>query len=186
MALENSMVHILYLASRIYYIFAPHCTHQNEHSLNITHLSDLALSVLHKRCCSSKICWEDPAFGGARVIWKRVHYQVKYVTWLLLLLRQEYKVPLHSFKKAPRCLASSSFESLGFDVLPKPSSIASKTHESVSGKSRPRDNGIIAGGPYVSNTEPNRPVSSRNTVRYVVSVARRLVSYQCKKNAAYC
>ena len=47
----------------------------------------------------------------------------------------------------------------------------------MSGKSRPRDNGIIAAGPYVLNTEANRPVSSRNTVRYVVSVARRLVYY---------
>jgi len=38
---------------------------------------------------------------------------------------------------------SSSFEFLGFDVLPQPSSTASKTHESVSGKSYPRDNDTI-------------------------------------------
>ena len=37
----------------------------------------------------------------------------------------------------------------------------------------------------MSKTEANRPVSSRNTVRYTVSVAGHLVYYQCKKDAAY-
>jgi len=65
-----------------------------------------------------------------------------------------------SFKKALRSLTSSSHESLGFDESSKPSTslVATKTHESVPGKWWPRDNGIIAGGPYVSNTQENRLV----------------------------
>ena len=77
--------------------------------------------VLHKGRCSIKISWEDPTSGGVRLRLKLVHYQVKHVTRLVFLLRQEDKVPLHSFKKAPRCLSSSSHVSLGFDEKLKPS-----------------------------------------------------------------
>jgi len=101
--------------------------------------------ALHKRRCSSKISWEDPASGGARLRLKLVHYQVKHVKRLLLLLRQEDKVALHSFKKAPRCLTSSSHVSLGFDESPKPSKslIATKTHESLCRESRGRETIVL-------------------------------------------
>ena len=90
----------------------------------------------------------------------------------------EYKIPLHSFKKAPRCLTSSSHVFLGFWRIAKASNIIGcrqHTRECVSGNSWPRDNGITAGGPSELNTEANRPVSSRKTVGFVMSVARRLV-----------
>ena len=65
--------------------------------------------------------------------------QIYYVT--PTLLRQEHKVPLHSFKKSPRSLTSSSHESLGFDEPPKPFNVLDchqNTRECVSG-SRDRE-----------------------------------------------